>query len=104
MIASGSGADPVGEVVDDADRRVGEAELAGDDALGGDRHPDHVGVRRDQADLGRGLEARPDRLPVDAAVAHLGRARVPGGEDFLTPDRVEARGPVGALVAEGARG
>ena len=67
--SSGAGAEPVGEVVDDADRRVGEAQLAGDDALGGDRHPDHVGVGGDQADLGRGLEARPDRLPVDAAVA-----------------------------------
>ena len=89
-------AEPVGEVVDDADRRVGEAELAGDDALGGDRHPDQVGVGGDQPDLGRRLEARPDRLPVDAAVAQrAGAARRPGGEDFARASAGRSRARCG---------
>ncbi len=93
-------ADPVGEVVDDAERRVVEAELAGDHALGGDRHPDHVGVGGDQPHLGGSLEAGPQRLPVDAAVARRLAARLPGREDFGPPARVEARRRVGTGVGE----
>ena len=75
--------DPVGQVVDHADGRVGQPQLAGDDALRGQRHPDQVGVGGDQPDLGRRLEARPVGLPVDAAVAQRpGAARLPGGEDL----------------------
>jgi len=94
------GVEPVGEVVDGADRRVGEAQLGGDDALGGDRHPDQVGVRGDQADLGRRLEAGADRLPVDAAVADLAAARPPGRNHLRAPGGVEAGRGVGALVGE----
>src|SRR6201999_1262153 len=81
----------VGEIVDDADRRVFEAELAGDDALGGEGHPAHVGGGGDQADLGRGLEAGPERLPVDAAVAGWLAAVRPGLEHLDPPAWVEAR-------------
>ena len=94
------GADPVRQVVDHAERRIGEAELAGDDALGGDRHPDQVGVRGDRPDLGRGLESGPDRLPVDTAVEE---AVDPGrcGNHPPAPIAVEARRDVAALVVEG---
>ena len=87
-------ADPVGEVVDDADRRVGEPELAGDDALGGDRHPDHVGVRGDQPDLGRGLEARA-RSSASRRRRRSARRRrrsLPGGQDPLAPARGRSPG------------
>src|SRR6202022_3312505 len=70
-------ADAVGEVVDDADARVRETELTGEDALAGDRHAHEIGVAGNEADLGLRLEARPDRLPVDAAVVQR-YVRVPG--------------------------
>src|SRR6188474_3345398 len=95
-----TGAEPVGEVVDGADRGIGEAELSGDDALCGDRHSNHVGVRSEQADLRRGLEAGADRLPVDAAVAQRAGSGWPGGDDLRAPGTVEAGRAVGALVAE----
>ena len=69
----------VGEVLDHADRRVGEAEVAGGDALGGDRHPDQLRVCGHQADLRGRLQPRAARLPVDAAVHDLRADPVPPG-------------------------
>ena len=86
--------DAVGEVVDHAERRVAQPELAGDHALGCDRHPDHVGVRGDQADLGRRLEPRPAGLPVDA----LGERLDPGLGERLDQLAAQRR------VEAGARG
>ncbi len=63
--------DPVRQVVDHAQRGVRQPKLAGDDALGRDRHPHHVRVLCDQPHLGRSLEPRPRRLPVDAAVLEI---------------------------------
>ena len=52
----------------------------------------------DQADLGSRLEARPDGLPVDAAVAGLGDPGLPRGEHPRAPFRVERDDPVAAAV------
>jgi len=95
--------DPVRQVVDHADGRVGQSQLAGDDALRGQRHPDQIGVGGDQADLGGRLEARAVGLPVDPTIAQRPRiACLPGGEDLGAPGRVETGHRVAARVVEAA--
>ena len=60
---------PGGIVGDDGDRRVLEAELARERRLRHAGHADHVGaVALEAVDLGRGLQARPLRRGIDAAV------------------------------------
>ncbi len=97
-------AQAAGEVVDHAHRRVGEPELPRHHALRRHGHPDHVGMVGEHADLGRGLEPGPGRLPVHAAVVQrdLG-AGAPGVEDAGAPRGVEPGHAVAALVGEGAR-
>jgi hypothetical protein len=59
-------------------------------------------VGGDQADLGRGLEPRPNRLPVGAAVTkRLFRRFAPARDDVRAPVRIEARHAVPAQVLVG---
>src|SRR5215216_5749590 len=93
---------PIGQVVDDADGRVRQAELPGDHALGGDRHADHVRMPRDEPDLRAGLESGTDGLPIDTAVANgSGGAPRPGLQYLPPPAGLEPRHHMRAPIVEG---
>ena len=93
--------DAVGEVVDDAERRVAQARLAGDDALRGHRHPDHLGVRRRSSGPRPGVSSRgPARLPVDAAVDRIDAGR---GERATTSPRQPASNAATAMRGRARR-